>query len=248
MHFDSKLEASRLIGWIMKWFENNGNGCPAILGLSGGKDSTVVAALCARAIGAENVYGVAMPLSEQGLNEADEIARHLGINFMTVPIGDSVKAIYNSMPFGVKVSPHAYLNIPPRIRMTTLYAISQSLGGRVVGTTNFSEKFLGYYTRWGDQAGDVEPLNKLTATEVKKIGYELNLPSKWIEKTPDDGLPGSNPDEVNFGFSYAALDAYLRNEPHEELTPEVVEAILRRHSQNLFKTVATAYFPTTMFG
>lgn len=228
-----KLTASCL-AWITDWFARNGDGCPAVLGMSGGKDSTVAAALCARALGAQRVVGVALPADGQSLNAADEICEWLGIRFLEVPVGPMISAFCEAgaqLPEGL--SHQAEQNIPPRVRMTTLYAISQSLNGRVVNTCNLSEDWIGYSTRWGDSVGDFSPLGGLTVQEVKGVGHCLGIPSKWVEKIPDDGLPHSCPDEEKFGFSYATLDTYIRTGecPDEEIRAKID----RMHARNLFK-------------
>lgn len=243
--FDAKKATDGCIQWIKEWFEKN---CPdhkAILGLSGGKDSTIVAALLARAIGAENVIGVAMPTHGQGDNEAKEIAEYLGINYMYVPIGHCLD-VFESMEVdiventvGVDVdndfewSERSMQNIPPRIRMTLLYAISQSFNGVPICTCNLSENFIGYSTIFGDDCGAIAPLANFTVAEVLQIGDELGLPHDWVYKTPDDGLPFSSPDEVKFGFTYHELDEYLRG--NEIPSDEVLEKINKMHNSSKFK-------------
>jgi NAD+ synthase len=220
---------------IRDWFENNGKDCNAIVGLSGGKDSTVVAALCVEALGKDRVIGVAMPDTLQGLNEADDIAKHLGITFLNVPIGRITNEFRNFNSF-INFSEQSIQNIPPRVRMTMLYAIAQSNNGRVVGTCNASENYIGYFSVWGDGVSDFEPLANLTVNEVKNVGYELGLPTKWVDKTPDDGLPHSSPDDEKFeklGFNYALLDKYIRNGTSGDEKAD--EAIKKKHDANVFK-------------
>lgn len=224
----------RCVEWIRNWFDRNGSGCCAVLGMSGGKDSTVAAALCAEALGKDRVIGVSMPAEGQGVNDADEICKHLGIRYICAPIGDIVRGFRTpgaSFPEGF--SHQAEQNIPPRVRMATLYAISQSLNGRVTNTCNLSEDWIGYATRWGDNVGDFSPMAGLTAQEVKGIGHALGLPDKWVEKTPDDGLPHSCPDEEKFGFTYAVLDRYIRTGICED--EAIKEKIDRMHRNNAFK-------------
>lgn len=223
------------VDWIKDWFERNGKGCKAVLGMSGGKDSTVAAALCAKALGAENVVGVAMPAEGQSLNEADLICEHLGIRYVCAPIGDVIAgfdSVKGSLSEGF--SHQAEQNIPPRVRMTMVYAISQSVGGRVVNTCNLSEDWVGYATRWGDSVGDFSPLGHLTVQEIKGIGHYLGIPAKWVDKIPDDGLPHSCSDEQKFGFTYKTLDTYIRTGvcPDSE---EVRAKIDRMHKGNWFK-------------
>lgn len=220
--FNVEEVTNHLILWIRNWFEKNGKGCKAVLGMSGGKDSTITAALLARALGSNNVVGVMMPDLGQGLNEADEICKHLGINCIYAPIDNITGAFYDSditKDNGIwslsNFSKQAEQNIPPRVRMTMLYAISQTLNGRVINTCNLSENTIGYETIFGDAAGDMSPLGNLTVTEILKIGDYLEIPRKWVHKTPDDGLPNSMPDEEKFGFTYAELDDYIRTDNPE---------------------------------
>ena len=231
---DCNILKDRCIEWIRDWFEHNGKGCRAVLGMSGGKDSTVAAALCAQALGPDKVTGVAMPSLGQSLNEADEICSYLGIRYLCVPIG-GIAAEFGkiSLSAGEEMSVQAEQNIPPRIRMTVLYAISQSEGGRVVNTCNLSEDYIGYATRWGDAAGDFCPLGGLTVQEIRGIGHAMGLPSKWVDKTPDDGLPHSCSDEQKFGFTYEVLDRYIRTGVCDD--PAVKEKIDHMHRNNLFK-------------
>lgn len=229
--FDAKSAAESCIGWIQNWFELNGNGCNAVLGISGGKDSSVVAALCARALGRERVIGVMMPQGEQpDIGYSRELCEHLGIKSMTVNVGEAVAALRVALPF--EPSAQTVTNIPPRVRMATLYAVAQSQNGRVANTCNLSEDWVGYSTRYGDSAGDFSPICRFTVGEVKAIGRYLGLPEKFIEKPPADGLCGKT-DEENLGFSYAVLDAYIR----EGISPpaEIKQKIDRLHEMNLFK-------------
>lgn len=230
--FNAKKVREELVQWIKDWFEVNGPDCNVILGLSGGKDSTIVAALCAEALGPERVIGVAMPDVLQGLNGAEEIANHLGIQFMIMPIGRIVNE-FNTINKDFTWSKQSQQNIPPRIRMTMLYAISQTFNGRVADTCNLSENYIGYCTIFGDCAGAFSPLGKLTVSEVYAIGDEIGLPYEWVHKTPDDGLPHSSPDEEKLGFTYATLDKYIREGVEPE--PETKEKIDRMHKFSQFK-------------
>ena len=230
MNMDYNKLAESCAEWIRDWFETNGKGCCAVLGMSGGKDSTVAAALCAKALGAGNVVGVAMPAEGQSLNGADEICARLGIRYICVPVGGIIGG-FDAIP--LDLSHQAAQNIPPRVRMAVLYAVSQSLNGRVVNTCNLSEDWVGYATRWGDAVGDFSPLGKLTVQEVKGIGHALGVPAQWVEKTPDDGLPHSCSDEQKFGFTYATLDHYIRT--GECPDSAIKEKIDRMHRSNLFK-------------
>ena len=217
--FDVKKVTDDLIKWIQDWFEKNGKGCNAVLGMSGGKDSTIAAALLAKALGPERVIGVAMPDTNQSINDADKICEYLGIKYMEVPIWGMTGAFHRIIDDACcdfEWSKQAEQNIPPRIRMTTLFAISQTFNGRVIETSNLSENYIGYLTIFGDGAGSVSPLGDLTVTEVLQIGDYLELPYEWVHKVPDDGLPHSTSDEVKIGFSYAELDKLIR----EGIVPE----------------------------
>jgi len=222
------------VQWIRDWFDKNGPGYSAVLGMSGGKDSTVAAALCKEALGADRVFGVALPSGSQSINDADEICRYLGIRYMCINIGRAEEAFREFKLDGQPFSAQSILNIPPRLRMTALYAVAQTVGGMVANTCNLSEDYIGYATLYGDAAGSFSPISKLCVREVIGIGKAMGLPAKWVEKTPDDGLPGSCPDEVKFGFSYAALDRYIREGICDD--PEVKAKIDSMHRRNLFKT------------
>ena len=221
------------VEWIKKFFEENGPDCNAVVGISGGKDSSVTAALCVEALGKDRVIGVLMPKGEQpDIDCSLKLVNHLGIKYYTVNIGETVEALKKAMPEEMEFSEQTLINISPRIRMTTLYAISQSNNGRVANTCNLSEDWVGYSTRYGDAAGDFSPLSNLTVEEVKAIGHILNLPEDLVEKPPIDGLCGKT-DEDNLGFTYAVLDKYIRTGEIEN--PETKEIIDRKHRMNLFK-------------
>lgn len=232
-NFDVKKATNDCIQWIKDFFEKNGKDSMAVVGISGGKDSSVVAALCVEALGKDRVIGVKMPCGEQkDIDYSNMLINHLGIRGYTMNIGDAVGEIRSKFPVGVKISDQTTTNLPARIRMATLYAISQSVNGRVANTCNLSEDWVGYATRYGDAAGDFSPLSQLTVTEVKAIGRELGLPSELVDKTPTDGLCGKT-DEDNLGFTYAELDAYIRDgiEPSEEVKAKIDSM----HEKNLFK-------------
>ena len=196
------------VEWIRDFFEKNGKGCNAIVGISGGKDSSVVAALCVEALGKDRVIGVLMPCGEQAdIDAAYLLVNHLGIKHFVINVKEAVDGVVKSLPFEASVQTRT--NIPPRIRMTTLYAVAQSHNGRVANTCNLSEDWVGYSTRYGDCAGDFSPLSKLTVTEVKQVGSFLGLPDSLVHKVPSDGLCGKT-DEENLGFTYDTLDKYIR--------------------------------------
>lgn len=246
-NFNAKETTEKLINWIKEWFDTNGKDCNAVIGLSGGKDSTIVAALCVKAIGANRVIGVAMPDGKQGINDADKIAEYLGIKFLVAPITEittSMKRMFamknTEGVWDFTMSLQTEQNIPPRARMIMLRAIAQSNNGRVSNNCNLSEDYLGYFTIAGDGDGDFAPLANLTVTEIKKIGDYLGLPKEWVHKTPNDGLPNSSSDEAKFGFSYDTLDKYIRNV--ESPSFEVKERIDKWHNSILYKLQPIASF------
>ena len=247
--FNAKKVKEILVQWIRDWFNKNGPECKAVIGISSGKDSTVVAALCCEALGKDRVIGVMMPDGEQSdLDKSYEVVKHLGIKSVEVNIKGATDAVVCSIMRGMvhksdisgydRPSDQTLINLPPRIRMATLYAISQSLNGRVSNNCNLSEEWVGYSTRWGDNVGDFAPLACLTVSEVKAIGYELGLPKEFIEKVPSDGLCGKT-DEDNLGFSYDTLDKYIRTGVCEDV--EAKAKIDRLHEKNLFKTRPIPY-------
>ena len=231
--FQAEQVTADCILWIRKFFEENGKGCNAVLGISGGKDSSVAAALCVKALGRDRVIGVLMPCGvQEDIDMARLLVDHLGIRHVEINIKDAVDGILGAFPENLPISEQTRINISPRIRMTALYAVSQSLNGRVVNTCNLSEDWVGYSTRYGDAAGDFSPLSHLLVREVKEIGRYLGLPSELVDKVPSDGLCGKT-DEDNLGFTYAVLDAYIRD--GIEPTPEVKALIDQKHTANLFK-------------
>lgn len=231
--FDAKKVKDECVEWIRDFFEKNGKGCNAVIGISGGKDSSVAAALCVEALGKERVIGVLMPQGEQhDIDKAFLLVNHLDIKYYVVNIKDAVDGIIANMPEGLEITAQTKQNIPPRIRMSTLYAVSQSCNGRVCNTCNLSEDWVGYSTRYGDSVGDFSPMSFLTVTEVKEIGRVLGLPDELVDKVPIDGLCGKT-DEENLGFTYAELDVYIRTGKIEDKEKKAI--IDKKHTANLFK-------------
>ena len=231
--FDALKIKNECVKWIRDFFANNGPDCNAVLGISGGKDSSVAAALCVEALGADRVIGVLMPCGEQAdIDCSLKLVNHLGIRYYTVNIKDAVEGLKAAMPADLPLSTQSVTNLPPRVRMTTVYAISQSVNGRVCNTCNLSEDWVGYSTRYGDSVGDFSPLSRLTVAEVKEIGHLLGLPYDLVEKVPIDGLCGKT-DEDNLGFTYAVLDRYIRTGEIDD--PATKERIDRLHRINQFK-------------
>ena len=230
-NFNAEKTKNECVQWIRDFFEQNGKGCNAVVGISGGKDSSIVAALCVEALGKDRVIGVLMPCGEQSdIDMAKLLVDTLGIRHFVINIQDAVEGITKAIPF--ELSDQSRVNLPPRIRMSTLYAVSQSHNGRVANTCNLSEDWVGYSTRYGDSVGDFSPCSHLTVQEMKAIGRLIGLPDALIDKAPSDGLCGKT-DEDNLGFTYAELDRYIRegvieNDEHKAL-------IDRRHAINLFK-------------
>lgn len=241
--FDAVKIKDECVQWIRDFFEKNGATCNAVVGISGGKDSSVAAALCVEALGKDRVIGVLMPCGVQhDIDCAKMLVDHLGIKSYTVNIKDAVDGMVKAMPNDIAITDQTRTNIPPRVRMTALYAVSQSVNGRVVNTCNLSEDWVGYSTRYGDAAGDFSPMSNLTVTEVKAIGRVLGLPDELVDKTPIDGLCGKT-DEENLGFTYAVLDRYIRTgEIDDEKTKEIID---QKHKNNLFKLqLMPSFVPT----
>lgn len=235
--FNAEIETKRCIQWIKDWFKENAEpNSLAVIGLSGGKDSTIAAKLCVEALGEDRVYGVIMPngIGESALKDKEagiNVAKYLNIRYTICDIGDAFCGIDKNIEF--VLSTQAEINLPARLRMCMLYAVSQTIGGRVVNTCNKSEDWVGYATLYGDAAGDFSPLSNLLVREVKAIGYELGIPDRFIEKIPADGLCGKN-DEENLGFSYNMLDSYIGD--GAIIPTEIKNKIDELHKKNLFKT------------
>lgn len=248
--FDAQKVKDQIVKWIRDWFEVNGKDCKAIVGISGGKDSTIVAALCAEALGKDKVIGVIMPNTNQSCEDALAVIEYLGINQLKIDIGTAYSAIYHTTNHAklissnncceLKLTEQAEINLAPRLRMATLYFVSQCVHGRVANTCNMSENYVGWNTHFGDDCGDFSPLSNLTVTEVKSIGYELGLPTEFVDKVPDDGLCGAT-DEEKFGFTYEVLDKYIRTGICEdEFTKDRID---KMHYKNLFKMQPMESFP-----
>ena len=233
-YFYVKKVTKDLIKWIKDWFEDNGKDCNAIIGISGGIDSSVATALCVKALGKDRVIGVRLPQNIQNdIDDVYKLIKHLDIESYGINIGSTVDSVLMGMVFEqIHISEQTKINLPPRIRMSTLYAVSQSMNGRVINTSNLSESWVGYDTRYGDSVGDCSPLGNLTKTEIRLIGKELGLPEELVNKTPLDGLCGQT-DEERFGFTYEELDKYIRDGVIENV--EHQRKIEEMHNKNLFK-------------
>jgi len=240
--FDAKKVKEDMAAWLRDWFDANGRGCKAVVGISGGKDSSVAAAICAYALGKDRVFGVLMPNGEQkDIDAAKLLCSHLGIDNVVINIADAYNGLMGELEKKLpEITPQSVQNLPPRLRMSTLYAVSQSINGRVINTCNLSEDWVGYSTRYGDSVGDVSPLSNLTVAEVKALGRELGLPETLVEKAPADGLCGKT-DEDNLGFTYAMLDKYIRTGVCED--EEKKARIDYLHRINKFKLELMQSFP-----
>lgn len=231
--FNAEKVKNECVQWIRDFFEVNGSDCNAVVGISGGKDSSIAAALCVEALGRDRVIGVLMPQGEQhDIDKAFMLVNHLGIKHYVINIKDAVDSILKVFPEDLELSAQSRQNLPPRIRMSTLYAVSQSCNGRVCNTCNLSEDWVGYSTRYGDAAGDFSPLSLLTVDEVKQVGLVAGLPENLVNKVPIDGLCGKT-DEDNLGFTYAELDKYIRTGVIEDAAKK--ERIDYLHRINQFK-------------
>ncbi|MBQ0004860.1 MAG: NAD(+) synthase [Clostridiales bacterium] len=234
MDFDPAKATAATVEWIRDWFDKNGKGCNAVIGISGGKDSSIVAALCVEALGKDRVIGVLMPNGEQSdIDMALMLVDHLDIRHYIINIAVAFNSLIEEMEnAGVEPSRDTIINLPPRLRMSTLYAVGQSNNGRVINTCNLSEDWVGYSTRYGDSAGDMSPVANFTTAEIRAIGRELGVPSVLIEKVPTDGLSGMS-DEEKLGFTYEVLDRYIRTGEIDD--PATKERIDTMHERNLFK-------------
>lgn len=247
MLVNPKRTKDEIVQWIRAYFEKNGPGCDAVIGISGGKDSSVVAALCVEALGKERVFGVLMPQGEQvDIADSHKLVSALGIDHCLINIESSVSSLLFRLGTKMEVSNQARINLPARIRMATLYAVAQCRpnGGRVANTCNRSEDFVGYSTKFGDSAGDFSPLANLMVHEVIQLGHELGLPADLVNKTPSDGLSGKT-DEDNLGVSYQEIDRYITDgccaiEAHERLIQDL-------HQKNLHKLNPMPAYGATIF-
>jgi NAD+ synthase len=245
--FDAAKTKNEIITWIRNYFRKNGPDCNAVIGISGGKDSSIVAALCVKALGNGRVIGVLMPQGVQDdIDVARDLVKHLGIKSFEINIAETVNTLLaKGRIAGLCDSKQARVNLPARIRMATLFMVSQSMNGRVANTCNASENFVGWQTVGGDGFGQFGPLSKLTVTEVKAVGRELGLPEKFIEKAPADGLTGKT-DEDNFGFTYEFLDKYIRTSEFGGDTATAAK-IDRMHEANLFKDLPMPTYDPSLF-
>ncbi len=235
-NFNVEKTTADLIQWVKDYFDTTASpDTKAVIGISGGKDSSVAAAVCVKALGKDRVVGILMPNGIQhDIDCSQLLVDTLGIQYHTINIGSTVDAFTKEFESHMPMNSQAVINTPPRIRMATLYAAAACLNGRVVNTCNLSEDWVGYSTKHGDAAGDFSPLSMLTVTEILQIGDYLGLPESLVHKVPIDGLCGKT-DEENLGFTYAELDTYIRGLTDLSHKPELKEKIDRMHRNNLHK-------------
>lgn len=241
-NFKAKETTEGIIAFIQSWFKQNGTDCNAVIGISGGKDSTIVAKLCVEALGSDRVIGVMLPNDHQhDLDVAKEVCQYLGIKSHLIDISSTFEDVRCSIEDETKksLSEQALTNLAPRIRMTYLRAYAQCFNGRLINTSNLSEDWVGYATVDGDSAGDMSPLCLLTVQEVKAIGHYLGIPDKFVEKVPEDGLVGKS-DEDNLGVTYAAIDKWIREGICDEKDLQVIN---KKFQANKFKIVKMAGMP-----
>ncbi|HHW94955.1 MAG TPA: NAD(+) synthase [Mogibacterium sp.] len=234
MNFNAEKATKATVEWIRKWFEKNGPGCNAIIGISGGKDSSVAAALCVEALGKDRVIGVMMPNGDQSdIDMANLLVEHLEIEHYVINIKGAFDYLLQQIEdAGITLSENSKINLPPRLRMSTLYAVGQSRNGRVINTSNLSEDWIGYSTQYGDSVGDMSPMSGFVTAEIRAIGRVLGLPSVLVDKIPADGL-SNEIDEDRFGFTYEVLDRYIRTGEIDD--PEIKNRIDTLHERNQFK-------------
>ena len=232
-NFDAKQTAEKLVKWLKDYFDNNGQPINAVVGCSGGKDSTVVLAALTKAIGPDRIYAILMPNGEQAdIDDSYKICEYLGLKPHVCNIQDAYNGVVGSVSGEFEPTNQMKINLAPVLRMTTLKAISQCVNGRFTCNGNASEAYIGWFTIDGDDRGSVKPLINMTVTEVIQVGEALGLPDWMIHKTPTDGLCGQT-DEDKFGFTYEVLDKYIRTGEIDDL--EIKAKIDDMHKRNAFK-------------
>lgn len=221
-----------VIQWIKNQVPEDGK---AIIGISGGKDSTITAALCVEALGADRVVGVLMPNGIQSdISDSYRVCEYLDIKSIEINIGNSYNLLVSRVCEGMDIIPSMIrTNLPSRLRMATLYAVAALYpNSRVVNTSNLSERYIGYCTKGGDTVADFSPLGELTVREVLMIGDDIGLPYELVHKTPSDGMSGKS-DEEKIGFTYDELDNYLLY--GDGCSSETAEKIKKMHKANEHK-------------
>lgn len=230
-------ESEKVIEWIKQYFKDNGKDCNAIIGISGGCDSSVTAALLVKALGKDRVIGILMPNGDQyDIDCSYQLVKFLDIKHYVININKPYLELTNEIDTKLKIDSKSYdiyrTNTPSRLRMVTLYGISGLFNGRVANTCNLSEDYVGYSTKFGDSAGDFSPISNFTKTEVRELGEELGLPKNLIYKVPEDGMSFKS-DEEKLGFTYEVLDKYIRTGEIGDL--KIKEKIDKMYLANLHK-------------
>ena len=237
--FDPAEQVEVIVKFIQNYFVENGNpNTKAIIGISGGKDSTIAAALLVRALGADRVHGVLMPCGTQSdIKDSRRVCEYLGIKSYEIDIGRTFDTLTEDLPadlFDLHDDNSIYFcNAPARLRMTTLYAVAGMIGCRVCNTGNASERFIGYTTKYGDLAGDFALFTELTVREIYAIGDYLELPEHLVHKAPADGMTGKT-DEETTGIPYNVIDDFLLEGKHPK-DMRVYEKMIAAHKRNIHK-------------
>lgn len=233
--FNVEKTVQECVEWIRKWFKTNAERKSAVIGISGGVDSAVAAALCDKALQGNLSLYMLPNMYQDDIQDAREVIAHFNyLSYPTVNIGRAYTEIIMELAnAGIQASHQTRINLPPRLRTAVLYAIAQSIGGVVVNTSNLSESYVGYDTLFGDQCGSLSPLGKLTKTEILEMARYLKLPRRIWKKAPADGLTGKT-DEEAFGFTYKELDAYIR-ELGVGVSMNTISEIKRKHQDSTFK-------------
>lgn len=243
-NFNVENVVEQNVKYLRKFFDGFSKDSIAVIGISGGKDSTIAAGLLVKAIGNERVLGVMMPNGVQAdIADSEKVCDFLGIRKTTIniaPIFEAAKATYKENS-EVTITDQLITNLPPRIRMTTLYAVAQGQTSPafVVNTCNRSEDYVGYSTKYGDAAGDIAVLQDLLVCEVLEVGDYIGMPEELVHKTPSDGLCGKT-DEDNLGFTYKQLDSYIKwidggRKDSCPIDKDLADKIDRKHVANLHK-------------
>lgn len=228
--FNVGKETKNIIKWIKQYFKKQPSAKGAILGISGGKDSTVVSKLLVEALGKEKVFGVLMPNGDQkDIEDSLKVVKSLNIDYTIVNIDEAYNGLKNNI---LDLSKQALINVAPRLRMTILYAIGQTKGYRVAGTGNKSEAYIGYCTKWGDCACDFNPIANYTTEEVIAIGNYLGIETSLVHKTPSDGLCGKS-DEDNLGFTYNNVNQFIQKGSSGNC--DIDNKIIKKHENSMHK-------------
>ena len=247
MKFNVKLEVENIINFIKNYYSKfNFKG--VVIGISGGKDSAVVSGLFSLALGKENVIGLTMPCysKEEDKNDAKIVANHFGFDLYDIDLTEIFNLFKKKLVNFKNIDDYAYnsdINLKPRLRMNTLYYIASLFSSKyqkgylVAGCGNKSEKFVGYTTKWGDNASDIEILSDFTVNEVIKIGEYIGVPKKILYKIPNDGLSDMS-DEEKLGFTYDEIERVIYN---KSIDNDVKNKIIKQHNDNLHKENIVRY-------